>query len=84
MRKYSEDKIILCLISGFRLEADENCVLLGFTNAVLKFIPRFGGENVTARSCSENLDGKVISKLILQKYCGKLWTGFIWLWMESL
>jgi hypothetical protein len=38
--KYTEDKIIPCLISGFRREVDEICV---FLNAVLKFI-RFGGK----------------------------------------
>jgi len=39
---------------------------------------------VKARNCFENLDGKVISKLILQKYDGRVWTGFIWFWVESL
>jgi hypothetical protein len=36
------------------------------------------------RSCFEDLYGKVVSKLILNKYDGRAWTGFIWLSIESL
>ena len=82
--KYSEDKIIPCLISGFRCEVDENCAFLRFYKRSSQIHITFWWENVTARSFFENLNGKVISNLILQKYDGRVWTGFIWFCMESL
>jgi hypothetical protein len=29
------------------------------------------------------IDGKIILKSILKKECGRIWTGFIWLWMGA-
>jgi hypothetical protein len=75
--KFSLDTIIPCLISGFRREVADNCVLLGFYERSSQIHTTFWWENVTARSCFENLDGKVIAKLILQKYDGRVRTGFI-------
>jgi len=68
--KYTEDKIIPCLISGFHREVDENCSFLGFYVRRSQIHTTFWWENVTARSCFENLDGNVISKLTLQKMMG--------------
>jgi hypothetical protein len=42
-------------------------------------------ENLTERDCFEDLglDGRIILKLILKKYVGRAWTGFIWLRTET-
>jgi hypothetical protein len=41
----------------------------------------FWSENLKGRDQSEDLgvDGKMILEMILGKYGGKVWTGFIWL-----
>jgi hypothetical protein len=42
---------------------------------------KFGGGDLQGRDHSEELgvDGRIILEWILGKYCGKLWTRFIWL-----
>jgi len=65
------------MISGFCCEVDETGVFLGFYERSSQIHTTFWWENVKARNRFENLDGKVISKLILQKYDGRVQTGFI-------
>jgi len=42
-------------------------------------------EDLKGRDCSEDLsvDRKIILELILVKYGGKVWIGFIWLWIRT-
>jgi len=46
---------------------------------------KFWLENLKGRDHSEDLDvdGRVILQWILQKYGGKLWTGFMWLKIKT-
>ena len=81
--KYWEDKIIPCLTSRFRCQVDKNCVPLGFYERSSHIRTMFWRENMKERSRFEDLDGS-ISKLILKKFDGRVWSGFIWLRMESL
>lgn len=36
--------------------------------------------NLKKRNCLEDVDGRIISKWILQKQTERMWTRFIWLW----
>jgi hypothetical protein len=46
-----------------------------------KCYTKFWSKNLKGRSYSEDLgaDGNIILERILGKYCGKVWTGSIWL-----
>jgi hypothetical protein len=50
-----------------------------------KCVKYFGHKNLKGRDHSEDLgvDGRIILELILGKQGGNLWSGFIWLRIES-
>jgi hypothetical protein len=50
-----------------------------------KFTKKFWSENLKGRDDSEDLDvdGMLILKRLLGKLGGKMWTGFIWLTIET-